>query len=137
MMISADVTGTDALLKALKQFPENIQKNVMTGAVRAAAKPIIDDARANVPVDSGNLKKSIGVVKRKSDDKTKIHFSVTPRKGGKNDGFYGHMIEFGTSKMAAQPFMRPAFEKQDQQSIEAAKKYMAKRIDKEIEKAKR
>lgn len=128
---------TDKLLKTLKIFPERVQKNIMTGAVRAATKPIIDDARKNVTVDTGNLKKSIGVVKRKSSDKSIIWFTVSPRKGGKNNGFYGHMIEFGTSKMAAQPFMRPAFENQDQQSIEAAKEYMKKRIPKEIEKAKR
>lgn len=135
-MIEANIDTSD-LLKALKKFPDNIQKNVMTGAVRAAAKPIVSAARANVPVDSGNLKKSIGTVKRKSRDKTKIRFSVTPRKGGKYDGWYGHMLEFGTSKMAAQPFMRPAFENQDDQSIEEAKKYIAKKIDQEIEKAKK
>lgn len=127
---------TDDLLKALKQFPQNIQKNVLTGAVRAGTKPIVDEAKSNVPKDTRNLEKSIGVVKRREKDKSKVRFSVTPRRGGKFDGFYAHMIEFGTSKMPAQPFMRPAFESQDKQSIEAAKEYMAKRIDKEAEKAK-
>ncbi|TLP41040.1 HK97-gp10 family putative phage morphogenesis protein [Arcobacter arenosus] len=127
---------TDDLLEALKQFPQNIQKNVLNGALRAGCKPILDAAKENVPKDTGNLKKSLGIIKRRSRDKSKVRFSVTPRRGGKYDGFYAHMIEFGTSKMSAQPFMRPAFENQDNQSIEAAKKYMAKRIDKEVEKAK-
>lgn len=159
-MIESTINGTNDLLKALKQFPQNIQKNVMTGAVRAGCKPLVEAARRNVPVDTGNLKKSIGINKRKVRDKTKLRFSVSPRrldsldfKGLKEDkgyrakvrmlqeqkkagGFYAHMIEFGTSKMPAQPFMRPAFENQDNQSIEAAKEYMAKRIDKEVEKAK-
>lgn len=134
-MIEATIDSA-SLLKALKKFPDNIQKNVIVGATRAATKPIVTAARNNVPVDTGNLKKSIGVIKRKSRDKTKIRFSVTPRKGGKNDGFYSHMVEFGTSKMAAQPFMRPAFENQDEESITAAKEYLAKRIDKEVQKAK-
>ena len=128
--------STDDLLKALKQFPQNIQKNVITGAIRAGCKPILNEAKANIPIDSGNLKKSMGIIKRKSRDKTKVRFSVTPRRGGKYDGFYAHMIEFGTSKMTAQPFMRPAYENQDDQSINAAKEYLAKRIDKEVEKAK-
>jgi HK97 gp10 family phage protein len=135
-MVNANIDNK-ALLKALHQFPINIQKNVLRGAVRAGAKPIVDEARALVPKDTGNLKKSIGIVSRKSKDRSKVKFSVTPRRGGKYDGFYAHMIEFGTSKMQPQPFMRPAFEKQDNQSIEAAKEYIAKRIPKEIEKAKR
>lgn len=125
------------LLDSLKQFPQNIQNNVLVGAVRAGAKPLVDAAKANVPVDTANLKKSIGINRKKTKDKSQVWFTVSPRKGGKNDGFYGHMVEFGTSKMAAQPFMRPAFESQDRESIEAAKEYMASRIDKEVEKARR
>ena len=86
-------------------------------------------------VDSPNLQ--IGINKRKTKDKTQVRFSVSPRRGGKNDGFYAHMVEFGTSKQAPQPFMRPAFEAQGNQSIDAAKDYLAKRIDKEIQKSRR
>ena len=136
-MITSNTKGVEKLLKSLKQFPQNIQKNIINGAIRAGAKVIADEVKKNTPTDTGNLKKSIGIIKRRSKDKTKVRFSVTPRKGGKNDGFYGHMIEFGTSKMAAQPFMRPAFESQDNQSIEAAKEYLAKRIDKEVIKARK
>ena len=125
------------LLDSLKQFPQNIQNNVLVGAVRAGAKPLVDAAKANVPVDTANLKKSIGINRKKTKDKSQVWFTVSPRKGGKKDGFYVHMVEFGTSKMAAQPFMRPAFESQDKQSIEAVKEYMALRIDKEVEKARK
>ncbi|MFY4862412.1 HK97-gp10 family putative phage morphogenesis protein [Aliarcobacter butzleri] len=125
------------LLESLKQFPQNIQNNILVGAVRAGAKPLVDAAKANVPVDTANLKRSIGINRKKTKDKSQVWFTVSPRKGGKNDGFYGHMVEFGTSKMAAQPFMRPAFESQDKQSIEAVKEYMALRIDKEVEKARK
>ncbi len=148
-MIESSFSNED-LLKALKQFPQNIQKNVIKGAVRAGCKPIVQEAKKNVPKETGNLKKSIGVVARRSKDKSKIKFAVTPRrhkklpkipykelkKKGKLGGYYAHMIEFGTSTIPAQPFMRPAFENQDNQSIEEVKKYMAKRIDKEILKAK-
>ncbi|MFW2600155.1 HK97-gp10 family putative phage morphogenesis protein [Aliarcobacter butzleri] len=125
------------LLESLKQFPQNIQNNILVGAVRAGAKPLVDAAKANVPVDTANLKRSIGINRKKTKDKSQVWFTVSPRKGGKNDGFYGHMVEFGTSKMAAQPFMRPAFESQDKQSIEAVKEYMALSIDKEVEKARK
>jgi HK97 gp10 family phage protein len=135
-MISANIDNKK-LLESLKQFPINIQKNVITGAVRAGAKPILTAAKANVPVDTGNLKKSLGTTKRKTEDKNIVRFSISPRRGGNSDGFYGHMIEFGTSKMVAQPFLRPAFENQDNESIKAVSEYLAKRIDKEIEKARK
>lgn len=127
----------EKLLDSLKQFPKNIQKNILVGAVRAGAKPLVEAAKDYAPVDKGILKKSIGVNRKKTKDKNQVWFAVSPRKGGKYDGFYGHMVEFGTSKMAAQPFLRPAFESQDNVSIDAATKYMADRIDKEIEKARR
>lgn len=155
-MIESNIDTYD-LLKALKQFPENIQKNVMTGATRAGCKPIIDEARKNVVEDSGLTKKAIGAVKRKTKDKTQIKFSVTPRtkvfwkeqdKQGKPHYNYSGIIErgkegnnwakkeFGNSKTAAEPFMRPAFESQDMQSINASKEYIGKRLQKEVEKAK-
>jgi len=121
------------LLKKLRKLPEKVQKKVLVGAVRAGAKPIIDEARRIVPKRTGNLAKSIGVNKRRSKG-TIVHFSVSPRKGGKYDGYYGHFVEFGTKKMAPRPFMRPAFENKGEESIDAVRAYMKKRIEKELEK---
>ncbi len=130
-MITSNIDSTK-LLNALKEFPINIQNNVMEGAVRAAAKPIVEEARRLVPKDSRNLEKSIGTTKRKGTKGTEVVFAVSARRGNPHDGFYAHMVEFGTSKMSAKPFMRPALEKQERQSIEASKEYIAKRIDKEV-----
>lgn len=136
---------TKSLLKSLEQFPINIQKNVLTGAVRAGAKPLVDEARSRVPQNTKNLRKSIGITKRKTKNKNIVKFTVSPRKGGKNDGWYAHMIEYGhdivknkqvIGSVPPQPFMRTAYEAQDQQSIKAVQEYMAKRIDKEIAKSK-
>ena len=131
-MPDVNVLGMDELFKKMKVLPDRVQKNVLPGAIRASTKPIITEARSLVPKDSGTLKKSIGNVKRKSKDKNIVHFSVAPLK--KKDGWHGHFIEFGTVKMPAHPFMRPAFEKEGKQTIEVAKEYMVKRIDKEIAK---
>ena len=126
------VTGLDEVLRKLKKLPERVQKNVITGAIRAGAKPIVREAKALVPTKTGTLKKSIGIVKRKSKDKNIIHFSVAPRV--KKGGFYAHFVEFGTVKTSAHPFMRPAFEKKGEESIDFVREYMKKRVDKEIAK---
>lgn len=133
-MVSATIDNK-ALLKALKQFPINIQKNVMVGAVRAGANIIRDEARRKVPKRSGNLAKSIISMQRKAEQ-GQVKFSVTPSKGGNNDGWYAHFVEFGTVKMSAKPFLRPAFEQSNNESLEASKKYIAERIPKELAKAK-
>lgn len=154
------VKGVDELLKALKQFPQNIQKNVLKGAVRAGAASLVKEAKANVPVDTGNLKESIGIVAVKSKKPQYIQFKVTTRKG---DGWYAHMVEFGTLGKREEPlspgtrrspkaiemakkgfgispakaFMRPAYENKGEETITVAKEYLEKRIDKEVEKAKK
>lgn len=145
--ISGDISGNE-LLKALQQFPKNIQKNVMIGAIRASANVVRDRARELVVKDTGNLKKSIVSIQRsnrlafnqfsmmKGNENT-ITFSVTPSKGGKNSGWYAHFIEFGTSKQVAQPFLRPAFEQSQDDCLIKAKEYIAKRIPEEVAKAKR
>jgi HK97 gp10 family phage protein len=91
--------GLKELTKALKAFPENVQKNILTSSIRAAASTIQKEAKKNVPVKTGNLKKSI-VVKKRKTTKTRIRFSIGIKRGTKEDAFYGHIIEFGRSKNA-------------------------------------
>jgi len=131
-MVDAKVDGMEELLKKLRILPEKVQKNVISGAVRAGAKPMSAEAKLLVPKDTGTLKKSIGIVKRRSKDKNILHFSVTPRI--KKGGWIAHFLEFGTIKMSAKPFMRPAFEKKGEEAIDATRDYMRKRLDKEIAK---
>lgn len=124
------------LLKALKTLPLNIQRNVMTGSTRAGAKVVSDEAKRLVPVRYGRLKKSIGIIKRKAKRGMTI-FSISPRRGGKNDGFYGKFIELGTSKMIARPFLRPALEMSVDEVLIASKKYIDERLPKEVAKARK
>jgi len=149
-MSDVTVLGMEEILKKLKKLPERVQKNVLTGAVRASAKPMIKEAKRLVPVKSGTLKKSIGIRKRRSKNKNIIHFSVAPitsvikklqiANGVKKPYDYAWRIEFGNSvswgnaKNPPIPFMRPAFEKEGENTIKATKEYMNKRTDKEIAK---
>jgi len=134
MAISADFDNK-ALMATLKNFPKNIQKNVMTGAIRASAGVIRDEARAKVVKKTGTLKKSITVIKMKSLPGI-VKFSVTPSKGGKNSGWYAHFIEFGTAHSAAKPFMRKALDAKEDEALQASQEYIAKRIPAELLKAK-
>jgi HK97 gp10 family phage protein len=68
-------------------------------AVRKTALDIEADAKALAPVDTGNLKNSIG-----SDVQT-LAAEIGPTAS------YAPFLEAGTSRMAAQPFMGPAFDR--------------------------
>ena len=133
-MVSATF-DTKKLIETLQKFPKNIQKNVMVGAVRAGANVIRDEARRKVPIKTGTLKKSIVSIQRKAQN-GQITFSVTPSRGGNNDGWYAHFVEFGTSHSSAKPFLRPAFDQSNNESLEASKRYIAERIPQELAKAK-
>ena len=138
---------SESLMKTLSQFPKNIQKNVMIGATRAAANIVRDEARRLVHKKSRNLEKSIVSISNNKSayqermltvktSQNVIKFSVTPSRKGNHDGWYAHFVEFGTSHSSAYPFMRPAFEQKQNESLEASKKYIAERIPKELLKAK-
>jgi len=133
------------LKKALRQFPKNIQKNIANGAIRAGCKPILTKAKSLVPYEQGDLDKSIQIRKRKSKNRNITHYSVSAGNyvqtiKGKEKIIYAAFIEWGYTKpngtaIMAYPFMRPAMESEAHKCIEETKKYYAKRIDKEIEKA--
>jgi len=127
--------------KSLKKLPLQAKEKLLTGATRAAANVIKDEAKDNVPVDTGLLKRSIKTVKgRKKDNglyeikyyvavKSKVKYTQLKTKYT-GSAYYARMIEYGTIKMAAQPFMRPAFDNADTRSIKAAHKYVAKALPK-------
>jgi HK97 gp10 family phage protein len=91
--------------------PENITAEIEKKAMdrlEMAGELVAARARGLVPVDSGKLKDSIRVTRLKGDPKQNIRvYAGNRNKGG---AFYAHMVEYGTVKMKARPFLRPAIE---------------------------
>lgn len=151
---------TESFLKvkqSLSELPNALKDKVLTGATRAAAQVIADEAKRRVPVRTGLLKKSIGTAKAKKKDtksgqikfyvitKTKVATNSKVKLADGRSGkmkikqfsFYAHMVEFGTSKMAAKPYMRPAMQSAGPKSVLAFQAYALKRADREIAKLKK
>ncbi len=85
MKISASVSGS------------GINLNIDMAAIMAAAgEAVAGDARSLCPVDTGRLRGSISV---SAGSNSAVVSANTD---------YAAYVEFGTSKMAAQPFMVPA-----------------------------
>lgn len=155
-MTDINVKGFSDLQKFLDTLAPRVEQNIMRGALRAGAKPILEAAKSAAPVGepsetnrrryklyAGALRDSIRISGRIDKRNGKVTASV--KAGGKTksgaDVFYAHMVEFGTrphalSKggevthpgTAPRPFMRPAIDSQAQNAILAAGEYIKKRL---------
>lgn len=94
-MTITKIEGLADLHKLMQELPAKIEANVMRGALRAGQMVIVNEARRNVPTDSGALKKSI-----------RIRFHAKSRKygwlrahvvAGNKEAWYPHLIEYGTA----------------------------------------
>lgn len=105
-----DIKGAEELEKALQQLPYKFRKSIAKKAIRAGANVLLQKAREYVPVGpTGNLKKSLGLVARsRAQGDAVISVATRITKGFK--GYHAHLLEFGTVKMPAQPFLRPALD---------------------------
>jgi len=89
--------------------PEARERSLLAGAeiVQAEAKRL-------VPVLTGNLQDSIIISfdggLNSSAVSQRRFFSTVYIGPSRREGFYGHMVEFGTSHSGAHPFMRPALD---------------------------
>ena len=138
--MATKIEGLKELQKELKKLGEKKALNIMKSGLRAGAATIAKAMKANTPQDTGDLKKSIGVTKRKTS-KTFVKFSVGARpnklltvKGQKkvvNAGNYAVNVEFGTQFQPAQPFTRNTFDQLGTNVTMAITKKIAKRIEKE------
>ncbi|MFF3443645.1 HK97-gp10 family putative phage morphogenesis protein [Streptosporangium sp. NPDC002721] len=78
-------------------------------AVKKTGFDTVAGAQALAPVDTGNLKSSIGV----DFDVDGLGFEAGPTAS------YGGYVEWGTSRMAPQPYMGPAWDKAEGPFIKA------------------
>ena len=71
-------------------------------------------AKINAPVDTGFLRNSITV-----DSVTPMEAIIAPHTD------YAEYVEFGTSRMAAQPYMRPALDEHEGEIVAAVEATVA------------
>lgn len=139
-----EVQGLDELGKNLAGLDAIVRDKLARRAVAAAASIVRKAARANAPVDTGNLQKAI-VMKRQRRTNLTEAYTVGVRqgktkdvkdakKGGQlgKDAYYYKFIEFGTVKQTPQPFLGPALS----ENVESATTKMKDVLFQGIEKLK-
>lgn len=134
--IKVDVVGIPGLEAALRQLGNRVER-VLEGAVRQAARVVATEARGRAPVDTGTLRRSITAAKLESLAVAGSMFvdygvGVERNKTFRNaDGYYARFLEFGTKKMSARPWLRPALDaraQEVQQVIERTIRRAAERV---------
>lgn len=144
-----------AVLDQLDKLPAKFEANLVRGALRAAAKPILDDARSRVPVKTGALRDSLRISSAIKKRAGEISASVKAG-GGKGRVYYAHMVESGVAQhiiegpvaiggrvfknvphpgFVGRGFMRAAFDNAGQASIDAYGAYIRKNLPKMLAKA--
>lgn len=150
--VEVKITGLRELTEALKAFGPKLARNGIRAATYAGAKVVRDAARASHPAftsRSGQLEANIIAAKRRGNNEKEAIYRVTVRgkvkkyantaanrrrrRVGKRytvegPAFYGKFLEFGTSRMGAHPFLRPAFLANSDNALEAMKARLAKAV---------
>lgn len=127
--ISFNLTGVDELIKLMDAVSVDTRRKSGRFALRKAAAIIANKAKANAgrfddPETGRSIAKNIALrwnnkyYRATGDLAFKIgvlHGAKIPKGGNTDQGSKGptphwRLLEFGTSKMPAQPFMRPAAE---------------------------
>jgi HK97 gp10 family phage protein len=137
------VKGLRELGEAMRLLSADMAGKIARQATAAGASVVRKAARQGAPVDTGNLQAAI-VMKRERQTRLTEEYVVAVRKGKKRDSkaakrgegrlgkdaYYASMVEFGTVKTPAQPFMRPALENNVTAATNAIAKRLKQRIDK-------
>ena len=143
MEVSVRIHGLKEIRQAMLALPRRLDRPLLNRSLLAGARLTRDEAKTKVPLlrmpDArrvrGAIRKAIhaGAVRPERHtatvwvrvrNLTKRQIASFKKKTGKSgasnplDPFYWVFVEFGTSKMTARPFMRPAFEttKRDRKS---------------------
>lgn len=158
-MVRVEIKGLREIQQAMKTLPVKFDRPMLNRSLVVGARLVRDMARQMVPTlkvpdrrrIAGAIRKAIhaGAVRPEQYTAT-VWVRVRPltrrqiasfkKRAGSaaqnnpNDPFYWRFVEFGTSKMAPRPFMRPAFEARKLEAVNAAIADLRPRVAAEIEK---
>jgi HK97 gp10 family phage protein len=133
------VEGFKELAAALRELPKATQRNVLTRTLTKAANQIKDIAEAVVPVDEGDLRRSLAVSKQltrsakkemRRETKSFVEVHVGPSAGHEGAINYATNVEFGTKFALPQPYMRSAWEAGKERALETIKTDLWTEIEK-------
>jgi HK97 gp10 family phage protein len=132
-MIEFKVSGFKELERNLRKLPQEIAGKVLRESLRKAAQPVVEQAktaapRSTDPGSQGHLADSIALRSFKTEGLDDLEVNLWLGPSPKH--FYGMFHEFGTRKMPARPFLRPAWDAQGNEVLDAFGRLLGAAIEK-------
>lgn len=93
----------DELDDVLNRLGDKVTRSASAAALRAGGKVITTDAKQRLPSNYRSLKKSLGTKILRARDPFNRTAIVGPRTSGSFEGWYGHIVEFGTLASRTEP----------------------------------
>lgn len=116
--ISMTVRGGDQLARNLARLNGGERRQAQRDGLEAGARVVEIHSKRLCPVDTGFLRNSIQV-----DSVTPTEAIIAPHTE------YAEPVEFGTSRMAARPYMRPALDQHEGEILDAVRDTVAAFVD--------
>ena len=136
--LELNFSGTDEMQQVMNALPDRLRGSVAVAALRAGLKPVQEEMKRRAPVGSTAVKKNRRKMKygklRDSIIISATHKSAYGATATIHTGkaYWGMFQEFGTSKQAAHPFFRPAWDAKQTEITAEIAKYLEKRIEREV-----
>lgn len=117
-MASGQIEGMEALLSKLNKLASLMTESEVEAAMRAGAMLITNRAKSLAPYETGTLRRSIHEQVVRVGDGIVARIGVPSLADDGTDLGYAVYQEFGTSRMTAHPYLRPAFNEQRDAAIQ-------------------
>lgn len=126
MGVNVEVKGMEEILNKIKEMGAR-GSSIQNTALKKAAEPILEDAVSTTAFKdrSGEGRAGIKIGRPKTKGSTK-YILIGIDRSDNSKIFYMKFIEYGTSKMAARPFLRPALLRNKDKAYEIIKEELRK-----------
>lgn len=131
--MNLDFSGLEQIAKDLETLSKSENKKVLRDATRAGAEVVAEVVRETAPILTGKMSRNVVVITQKGrqgEVTSGVHIrGVNPDTGNSDNAmkasnpknaFYWRFVELGTSVMPAHPFVRPAYDNNQERAAEAA-----------------
>lgn len=115
------IRGAASLRRVLRQAPDEMAAE-LRAAIAEGAATIEADMREEAPVREGRLKESISTKMGRDGLSARIGPGVAGKRAMRNGGWTAKFAEFGTKHHAAQPFIQPAYRRNESEVRDAIRR---------------
>lgn len=130
MTVKMTIPNLARFKKGFQSFPLNLARRTLNQSLKKAGTILLDETKAEVPVDTGDLRDSLGGRAKKISDFESNYFVESTHEKGKG-AWHAALVEYGhrwvimrgkkvlrTGMKPPNPFMRPAFDTKKNEMIE-------------------